>query len=71
MKPGSLIVVPPRSYVNFYPDLRYGNSGRIEENQYMLVLPDSGYPDGTWVKVLLSDQRIGYICAIGMKEVQQ
>jgi len=69
MKPGSLIVVPPRSYVNFYSDLRYGNSERIEENQAMLVLP--GYSDGTWVKVLLQDQRVGYICAIGMKEVQQ
>lgn len=69
MKPGSLIVVPPRSYVNFYPDLRYGNSVRIEENQAMLVLP--GYSEGHWVKVLLPDQRIGYICAIGMKEVQQ
>ena len=34
----------------------------------MLVLP--GYSDGGWVKVLLADQRIGYICAIGMKEVQ-
>jgi hypothetical protein len=69
MKPGSLIVVPPRSYVNFYPDLHYGNSERITENQSMLVLP--GYSDGTWVKVLLSDQRVGYICAIGMKAVQQ
>ena len=69
MKPGSLIVVPPRSYVNFYLDLRYGNSERIPENQAMLVLP--GYSDGTWVKVLLADQRVGYICAIGMKEVQQ
>lgn len=70
MKPGSLIVVPPRSYVNFYADLRYGNSERITENQSMLVLQaEIPYRDN-WAKVLLSDQRVGYICAIGMKAVQ-
>lgn len=68
MKPGSLLIVPPRSYVNFYPDLRYGNSERILGNQTMLVL--SGHSDGGWDKVLLSDKRIGYICTAGMTAVE-
>ena len=68
MKPGSFITVPPRSYVNFYPDLRYGNSERILGNQTMLVLP--GHFDGGWVQVLLSDKRIGYICTVGMAAVE-
>ena len=70
MKPGSLIVVPPRSYVNFYPDLHYGDSERITENQSVLVLQaEIPYRDN-WAKVLLSDQRVGYICTVGMKAVQ-
>ena len=70
MKPGSLIVVPPRSYVNFYPDLRYGDSFRVLENQPMLVLQAEIPHRDNWAKVLLSDQRVGYICTVGMKAVQ-
>lgn len=69
MKVGTLLTVPRGSYTNFYPQLCSGESYRFTDHHTILVLQEEIPRQENWVKGLLSDGNIGYVCTIGLVHI--